>query len=32
MKHHCRDAKYNMRCMKELTVKQVLDACDKWLC
>ena len=31
MKHHCRDAKYNMRCMKELTVKQVLDACEKWL-
>jgi heptosyltransferase-2 len=31
MKHHCRDSKYNMRCMKELTVKQVLDACEKWL-
>ena len=31
MKHHCRDPKYNMRCMKELTVKQVLDACEKWL-
>ena len=31
MKHHCRDSRYNMRCMKELTVKQVLDACYKWL-
>ena len=31
MKHHCDDPQYNMRCMKELTVKQVLDACGKWL-
>ena len=31
MKHHCDDPKYNMRCMKELTVTQVLDACGKWL-
>ena len=23
--------KYDMRCMKDLTVKQVLDACEKWL-
>jgi len=31
MKHHCDDPKYNMRCMKELTVQQVLDACYPWL-
>jgi len=31
MKHRCDNPKYNMRCMKDLTVKQVLDACDKWL-
>lgn len=31
MKHQCDEPKYNMRCMKELTVKQVLDACEKWL-
>ena len=31
MKHRCDDPKYNMRCMKDLTVKQVLDACEKWL-
>lgn len=31
MKHHCDDPRYNMRCMKELTVEQVLAACEQWL-
>lgn len=31
MKHHCDDPRYDMRCMKELTVRQVLEACAKWL-
>lgn len=31
MKHHCDDPRYNMRCMKELTVEQVLTACEQWL-
>lgn len=31
MKHHCDDPRYNLRCMKDLTVAQVLAACDKWL-
>lgn len=31
MKHHCDDKRYNMRCMKDLTVQQVLDACFRWI-
>lgn len=31
MRHHCTDPRYDMRCMKELTVQQVLEACRQWL-
>ena len=31
MKHHCDDKRYNLRCMKDLTVRQVLDACFRWI-